>query len=279
VSGPGVPATVASLDFALVGEVLARNGCNVTEAAAALAVPSSDLRRLLWANPELQDAAFEVVEARLDLAERNIADSLRSDDGRERLAASMFTIRNSGRSRRRGWITSAAAVDLTVAPTTPREIVISWQDPNFPSPEMETIWRDGKEIQVPRHGVTQSDDRGGVDALEGALATPPTMIEHAAAIFPGPEPELIASSSAESAPAAPDPAIRREREMIEAWIRNRLVDYPLAACLRCRRPFVAGAAWEEVSNGEARSRFHRDCHAEWRAEWEAAARQALGLTG
>jgi hypothetical protein len=114
---------------------------------------------------------LEVVEGRLDLAERNIAESLRSDDGRERLAASMFTIRNSGRARRRGWITSAAAVDLTVAPTTPREIIVRWQDPNLPSPEMETIWRDGKEIQVPRYGVTQGDDRRVDDALEGGNGT------------------------------------------------------------------------------------------------------------
>ena len=40
-----------------------------------------------------------------------------------------------------------------------------------------------------------------------------------------------------------------------------------------------GGAWEEVSNGEARARFHRTCHAEWRTEREAAARQALGLEG
>ena len=39
--------------------------------------------------------------------------------------------------------------------------------------------------------------------------------------------------------------------------------------------------WEEVSNGDinVRARFHRTCHAEWRTEREAAARQALGLEG
>jgi hypothetical protein len=74
-------------------------------------------------------------------------------------------------------------------------------------------------------------------------------------------------------------AARYERERIETWIRNRLVDYPLAACLLCRRPIVAGQDWREASNGEARARFHRTCHAEWRAERETAARQALGLEG
>jgi hypothetical protein len=86
----------------------------------------------------------------------------------------------------------------------------------------------------------------------------------------------------EALPVVPEPesaAVRRERERIDGWIRNRLIAYPLASCLRCRTPIVAGAAWEEVSNGEARARFHRTCHAEWRTEREAAARQALGLEG
>ena len=84
---PGVPATVANLDLAAVVEVLARHACNVTDAARDLGVPASDLRRLLWANPKLQDEAFEVVEARLDLAEKNIAEALNSDDLRRRAVA------------------------------------------------------------------------------------------------------------------------------------------------------------------------------------------------
>jgi hypothetical protein len=114
------------------------------------------------------------------------------------------------------------------------------------------------------------------------VATPAVLIEHAAAVASEPEPEPAASSPMETPSVVPEPesaAVRRKREMIEAWIRDRLIDYPLAACLLCRRPFVAGAAWEEVSNGEARARFHRACHDEWRAEREAAARQALGLEG
>jgi hypothetical protein len=174
-----VRATVADLDLATVADALARYSCNVSDAARDLGVSSSDLRRLMWANPQLQDAAFEVVEGRIDLAERNIAESLRSSDGRERLAASMFTIRNSGRARRRGWITSAAAVDLTVAPTTPREIVISWAGEDR---EMEEIERDGKKISVPRYGVR----RVGEDCLEGEVATPAVLIEDAPAIAPEP---------------------------------------------------------------------------------------------
>ena len=64
----------------------------MSDAAADLAVPASDLRRLLWANPKLQDAAFETVEARIDKAEKNIAEALTSEDWRRRDAASFFVV-------------------------------------------------------------------------------------------------------------------------------------------------------------------------------------------
>ena len=109
-------------------EALARTGCNVTDAAADFGVPAGDLRRLLWANPPLQDAAFEVVEARIDMAEKNIHEALTSDDSRRRDAASFFVVRNSARAKRRGWLTSASArVDMNVGTDLePRRIVISW---------------------------------------------------------------------------------------------------------------------------------------------------------
>ena len=128
-SAPSVPATVASLAPNMVSEALARHACNVSDAARDLGVPPSDLRRLLWANPKLQDEAFEAVEARLDLAEKNIAEALRSGDGRERLAASMFTIRNSHRARKRGWITSStSAAELSVTANAPaRTLTFRWR--------------------------------------------------------------------------------------------------------------------------------------------------------
>ena len=49
---------------------------NVCDAAGELGVASADLRRLLWANPKLSDAAVEVEERRLDFAERNIYEAL-----------------------------------------------------------------------------------------------------------------------------------------------------------------------------------------------------------
>ena len=124
---PNLPATVANLDINVVIEVLSRNACNVSDAAADLGVPPSDLRRLMWANPQLQDQAFEIVEQRLDKAEKNIAEALYSDDLRRRDAASFFVLRNSVRAKRRGWITSAAAVDVNVGSDLPAaRIVISW---------------------------------------------------------------------------------------------------------------------------------------------------------
>ena len=107
---PAVPDSVKHVDADVVVEVLSRHAVNVSDAAAELGVASADLRRLLWARPQLTDAAVEMEERRLDLAEKNIYEALISDDPRRRDAASMFTIRNSHRARRRGWITTSTSV-------------------------------------------------------------------------------------------------------------------------------------------------------------------------
>ena len=244
---------------------------------------------------------MRLFEARIDLAEKNIVEALHSEDLRFRMAASMFTLRNSIRAKRRGWITSsvaAAEVNINLPPQetqfvwrsgNPAEaaaeeekvarltaegkkvIHFSWGEPQErgEGADANTFVRDGVRLPLPQYG------RGGDEAIEGELAHRAPMIETGSAeepvVVPEPMPAL------EPAPALPDPAVRYERERIDAWIRNRLVDYPLAACLRCRKPIIAGQDWHEVSNGEARARFHRTCHAEWLAEREAAARQALGL--
>ena len=128
-SKPVVPASVADLDLNVVVASLSNNECNVTSAANDLGVPASDLRRLMWATPKLQDQAFEVVEAQLDLAEANLYEDLRSDDRRIRAAATFYTLRNRGLAKRRGWITSASAgVDLTVnAGNGVQEFTFSWR--------------------------------------------------------------------------------------------------------------------------------------------------------
>jgi hypothetical protein len=126
---PVVPDTVKHLDADAVVEVLSRHGVNVSEAAVELGVASADLRRLLWARPQLVEAAAEIEEQRLDLAEKNIYEALRSDDPRRRDAASMFTIRNSHRARKRGWITSStSAAELSVTANAPtRTLTFRWR--------------------------------------------------------------------------------------------------------------------------------------------------------
>ena len=129
VARPRVPDTVTHLDPDVVVEVLSRHGVNVSEAADELGVGSADLRRLLWARPHLADMAVELEERRLDLAEKNIYEALRSDDSRRRDAASMFTIRNSHRARKRGWITTSTSVaELSVSTSAPaRTLTFRWR--------------------------------------------------------------------------------------------------------------------------------------------------------
>ena len=61
-----------------------------------------------------------MVEARLDEAEKNIAEALDGDDSRCSDAASFFVLRNSARARRRGSITtSTSAAELSVSTGAP----------------------------------------------------------------------------------------------------------------------------------------------------------------
>jgi hypothetical protein len=135
---PKVPDSVADLDPDVVVEVLSRHAINVSDAASELGVASADLRRLLWAKPHLTEAAVEMEERRLDLAEKNIYEALTSDDSRRRDAASMFTIRNSHRARRRGWITtSTSAAELSVsanANNQSRTLTFRWRNESDPDP-------------------------------------------------------------------------------------------------------------------------------------------------
>jgi hypothetical protein len=141
---PVVPAAAADLAHAVVVAALARHGCNVTDAALELKVPASDLRRLMWANPGMQDQAFETVEARLDTAEKNIHEALASEDSRRRDAASFFVLRNTARAKRRGWIVSASGgVDVTInANLPPRQIVYRWRTDDDDKRDAETAERE-----------------------------------------------------------------------------------------------------------------------------------------
>jgi hypothetical protein len=276
-----IPETVAHLDLEIVAAALISHDANVRNAARALGVPSGDLRKLVLIDQRLADAALEAVELRLDDAEANLCEALHCADPRRRDTVSMFMLRNTHRAAKRGYAVAASAASLEVGlvDREPRHIIVSWRNPGEEKSDgdngWETIERDGQNIRVPRYGNGRGDD-----CLEGEVATPAVLIMHAAAVASEPEPATSSPKEALSVVPEPDSAaVRRERERIDAWIRNRLIAYPLASCFGCRKPIIAGQDWQEVSNGEARARFHRTCHAEWRTEREAAARQALGLEG
>jgi hypothetical protein len=155
VAQPKVPDSVQHLDQDIVVEVLSRQGVNVSDAARELGVASADLRRLLCAKPHLTDMAVELEERRLDLAERNIYEALRSDDSRRRDAASFFVIRNSHRARKRGWITtstSVAELSISTSATGPREIRFRWRTEeddlrDAEAAEIERLRDEGKLIE------------------------------------------------------------------------------------------------------------------------------------
>jgi hypothetical protein len=159
-----IPDTVKHLDPDIVVEVLSRHGVNVSDAASELGVASADLRRLLWARPHLTDMAVEMVERRLDLAEKNIYEALNSDDSRRRDAASMFVIRNSHKARRRGWITSStSAAELSVSVGDQRQIVYTWRsnDPDKRAEEQAKIERlqaEGKRVVSFSWGGSTDDE-------------------------------------------------------------------------------------------------------------------------
>ena len=106
------------------------------------------------------------------------------------------------------------------------------------------------------------------------------MIEHEAAAIEEPEPAVVEASSLSSRRR-----LRIRRRPLRARADRRLDSqspHLLSArsCLCCRLADHRGAGLAGgVERRNARARFHRTCHAEWRTEREAAARQALGLEG
>jgi hypothetical protein len=205
---PAVPDTVRDLDAVVVIEVLSRHAVNVSEAARELEVNSADLRRLIWARPQLTAAAAEMEERRLDIAERNILEALTSDDPRMRMASAMFTVRYSAKARKRGWITnSSASVDANaVADAEPKHYRVVWSKPNEPERELGPgeFVRDGRILSTPSYGgdrrdhVDDDDRRDADDIVEGHLAQRSPMIEHEAA-------EPVGASEPHSAVVEPEP--------------------------------------------------------------------------
>jgi hypothetical protein len=73
--------------------------------------------------------------------------------------------------------------------------------------------------------------------------------------------------------------LQMERRIINHWIADTLIDWPQEHCLGCRRRVLAEQEWIDVTNGDARARFHQECHRAWLAEQEALARTTIGLGG
>jgi hypothetical protein len=69
--------------------------------------------------------------------------------------------------------------------------------------------------------------------------------------------------------------LQTERRRINHWIADKLIDWPPSHCLHCRKPIIVGQTWIDVTNGEAKARFHQECHGDWAAQQEVATRRAL----
>jgi CRISPR associated protein Cas1 len=164
---PKVPDSLAHLDPDVVVEVLSRHAINVSDAAGELGVASADLRRLLWARPQLTDTAVEFEERRLDLAEKNIYEALRSDDSRRRDAASFFVVRNSHRARKRGWITTSTSVaefSISTGANGPREIRFRWR-----SDDDDKLDAEAAEAERMREGGKLIEHEAGPETFEQGL--------------------------------------------------------------------------------------------------------------
>jgi hypothetical protein len=103
----------------------------------------------------------------------------------------MFTIRNSHRARRRGWIiTSTSAAELSVSANAdqPRTITFRWRGSDD-EPATTTFERDGRTFEVPKYG-------DGSEPIDREVLKSPVLIEHAEP----PEPLVLAEPSAAPLP-------------------------------------------------------------------------------
>jgi hypothetical protein len=75
----------------------------VSAAAKALGVPTCDLRLLVYAQPELLDAALEAEERVIDEAEALLLKAVRVGDLSQRIRAAALFLRATAAGRRRGF--------------------------------------------------------------------------------------------------------------------------------------------------------------------------------
>ena len=101
--GRTIPESCANLDLEGVGRQLTRVSGNVSKAAKVLKVPTPDLRLLVYAQPELLDAALEAEELVIDAAQAQVFAALRGGPMRRRVRAAGLFLRATAQGRRRGF--------------------------------------------------------------------------------------------------------------------------------------------------------------------------------
>jgi hypothetical protein len=97
------PPTVRDLDRQLVINMLIEHRCIIYKAADALGVPSHDLRRLVYREPELMFVAREAKEQLCDRAEEIVYEALYDGDDAQRRDVMARFVLQSELARNRGF--------------------------------------------------------------------------------------------------------------------------------------------------------------------------------
>jgi hypothetical protein len=120
------PAGLAGLDLAVVARVLVKHRANVSAAAKALKVSSSDLRRLTWSHPRLIELALEEAHRLVDRAEAKLREALDGDHADRALAAATYILSHSSAARERGWCRAGGGRDAWESPPPAATVIVQW---------------------------------------------------------------------------------------------------------------------------------------------------------
>ena len=118
------PAGLAGLDLAVVARVLVKHRANVSAAAKALKVSSSDLRRLTWSHPRLIELALEEAHRLVDRAEARLVEALDGDHKDRAQAAATYILSHFSVARERGWSRHGGGYDMDPPPAAAPTVVI-----------------------------------------------------------------------------------------------------------------------------------------------------------
>ena len=131
--GRTIPASCADLDFDGVGRELTRVSGNVSKTAKAFDVPTPDLRLLVYAHPELLDAAIEAEERAIDAAQAQVFAAIRGGPMTRRIRAAGLFLRATAQGRRRGFGASGGPKGVgsprnEAGDAAPVEVQLKWLD-------------------------------------------------------------------------------------------------------------------------------------------------------